>query len=158
MNTRLLALAVALCGGSVAHAESPLDKVRPFFKQHCHECHGPSKQANDLRFDTLGTDLSKREALELWQGALDQLNTGTMPPKGKPKPDAKEVAATVRALTAELKAAYAKLESTGGKTVVRRLNRYELRNTLRDLLHLGDAADFRPDVMVKLEDRNGDGV
>jgi hypothetical protein len=158
VKPRLLVLAVVVCGGSVAHAESPLENLRPFLKQHCQECHGPTKRSNDLRFDTLGTDLSKRESLELWQGILDQLNAGTMPPKGKPRPDAKEAAAAVRTVTAELKAAYAKLVSTGGKTVVRRLNRYELRNTLRDLLYLDGAADFRPDVMVKLEDRNGDGV
>lgn len=158
MKAHLLALAAVVFGSTVALAESPLDKLRPFLKQHCQECHGPTKQANDLRFDTLGTDLTKRESLEGWQGILDQLNAGTMPPKGKPKPDAKEAAVTIRTLTAELKSAYAKLDSTGGKTVVRRLNRYELRNSLRDLLHLDGAADFRPDVMVKLEDRNGDGV
>lgn len=158
MKHLLIALAAAMFGTPFTHADSPLDKLRPFLKQHCQECHGPTKQANELRFDTLASDLTKKEALEVWQGILDQLNAGTMPPKGKSKPDAKESAATIRVLTADLKAAYAKLESTGGKTVVRRLNRYELRNTLRDLLYLAGAADFRPDVMVKLEDRNGDGV
>lgn len=158
MKASLLALLVALFVGATAPAESPLEKLRPFLKQHCQECHGPTKQANDLRFDTLGVDPAKPDTLGVWQGILDQLNAGTMPPKGKPKPDAKEAASTVRILTVELKAAYAKLASTGGKTVVRRLNRYELRNSLRDLLYLDGAADFRPDVMVKLEDRNGDGV
>lgn len=158
MKAHLFTLAVVFVVGSGVRAESPLDKLRPFFKQHCQDCHGPTKQANDLRFDTLGTDLSKPDTLAVWQNILDQLNAGTMPPKGKPKPDARETASTIRTLTAELKVAYAKLSSTGGKTIVRRLNRYELRNSLRDLLYLDGAADFRPDVMVKLEDRNGDGV
>lgn len=142
----------------LAQSDSPLDKVRPFLKQHCFECHGSRKQENDLRFDTLGTDLTKKEALEVWRGILDQLNAGTMPPKGKPRPDANQSRAVIATLTAQLKAAYAQQKSTGGKTVLRRLNRYELRNTLRDLLYLDGAADFRPDVMVKLEDRNGNGV
>jgi hypothetical protein len=135
-----------------------MDGLRPFLRRHCQECHGPTKQANEIRLDTLGADLSRPDVLETWQGVLDQLNAGTMPPKGTPRPDTKESAAVIATLTVELKAAYAKLGATGGKTVIRRLNRYELRNTLRDLLLLEGAADFRPDVMVKLEDRDGNGV
>ncbi len=135
-----------------------LEQLRPFLRRHCQECHGPMRQANDLRFDNLGLDLSHPDTLAAWQGIVDQLNSGAMPPRGKQRPEPVELAAAIRLLTAELKAAYARLESTGGRTVMRRLNRLELRNTLRDLLYLEGAADFRPDVMVKLEDRNGDGV
>jgi mono/diheme cytochrome c family protein len=135
-----------------------LERIRPFLRRHCQECHGPDRQANDLRFDNLSGDLTQPDNLTAWQEIVDQLNLGTMPPKNQPRPDPAELASVIGTLTDELKAAYARLESTGGKTVLRRLNRFELRNTLRDLLYLDGAADFRPDVMVKLEDRNGDGV
>jgi len=148
----------AIASPNLLHADSPLDASRSFLKQHCFECHGPKKQANNLRFDTLGNDLAKKAEAEVWQGILDQLNAGTMPPKGKPRPDAKEAASVIQLLTTQLKEAYAKSSSTGGKTLLRRLNRLEFRNTLRDLLFLEGTADFQPDVMVKLEDRNGDGV
>ena len=39
-------------------AASPLDKLRPFLRKHCYECHGAKTQENDKRFDSLGTKLS----------------------------------------------------------------------------------------------------
>ena len=62
-------------------ANPDLEVHRPFIKAHCIECHGPEKQKGDLRFDQLGTDLSDLQTLETWQGILDQLNLGEMPPK-----------------------------------------------------------------------------
>ena len=76
-------------------ADDVLVGLGPFFAQHCHECHGPDKQKNDIRFDTLGTDLSDKRTLETWQGALDQLNLGEMPPKKKARPDREEVSKVV---------------------------------------------------------------
>ena len=72
----LMVIPLGLCG-----AESPLETVRPFLKQHCYQCHGAKKQENDKRFDSLGTELSKLETLVAWQGILDQLNLGEMPPE-----------------------------------------------------------------------------
>lgn len=80
-----------------------------------------------------------------------------MPPPKKPQPSASEVAGFTKVLTARLDEAYAKRQSTGGTTVLRRLNRTELRNTLRDLLYL-DGPDFRdPAVGPNLEDPSGSG-
>ena len=69
-------------------------------RTHCLECHGPDKQKNEIRFDTLGTDLTDRRTLEIWQDALDQLNLGEMPPKKAAQPEradtAKFIDASVR--------------------------------------------------------------
>jgi len=154
----VLALIASLTTSLVFADESPLEKARPFLKQHCYECHGPEKQKNDLRFDTLGTSLAQQETLATWQAILDELNLGSMPPESKPQPKAEEIAAIVETLSTELRQAYAKLKSVGGKTVARRLNRFEVRSTLRDLLFLEDHNDFRADMVPKLEDRNGNGV
>ena len=134
-----------------------LNDLKPFLKQNCFECHGPEKQKNDLRFDTLDIDLSDNRTLEVWQEILDQLNLGEMPPQKKPQPPRAEVDKVVDALTARLKIAYAKQRSTGGKTVLRRLNRHELRNTFRDLLYL-HGAEYSPDAAgSRLIDNNGNG-
>ena len=137
-------------------AEDSLENLKPFLQKHCFSCHGPQKQKNDRRFDTIGTDLSDRKILEAWQDMLDQVNLGEMPPKKKPQPDSEERKKFVGALTGSLQAAYARLRSTGARTVIRRLNRIELRNTLRDLLYLNGAA-FRPGAVAKLVDNNGNG-
>ncbi|MEM7392208.1 MAG: DUF1595 domain-containing protein, partial [Verrucomicrobiota bacterium] len=151
-----LTLSALLCSPAAA-TPSKLSELRPFLKQHCFDCHGPEKQKGDIRLDTLGDDLTQHTTLEIWQGVLDQLNLGDMPPAKRPRPEQKDVEATVETLTRVLQDAYAKARSTDGQTVLRRLNRHELRNTFRDLLYL-NGADFRPDVGgSRLVDNNGNG-
>jgi len=134
---------------TTAEADDSLKGLKPFLQKYCISCHGPEKQKNDRRFDTIATDLTNREVLEAWQEMLDQVNLGEMPPKKKPQPSPEERKRFVEDLTGSLEAAYAKLRSTGARTVIRRLNRIELRNTLRDLLYLNGAA-FRPGPVAKL--------
>jgi hypothetical protein len=136
---------------------NPLERAQPFLEHHCYDCHGSEKQKGDLRFDTLGNDLTEIETLEIWQGILDQLNLGEMPPRKAPQPKQKEVIPIVNLLSGELTKAYEQARSTGGQTVLRRLNRHELRNTLRDLLYL-NGAHYRPDAAgSRLIDNNGNG-
>ena len=134
-----------------------LTDLRPFLAEHCFDCHGPEKQEGDYRFDTLKGDLAEIETLETWQNILDQLNLGEMPPKKEPQPTQEERLPVVEELTALLSTFYEKQRSTGGRTVLRRLNRHELRNTLRDLLYL-DGPQYRPDAAgSRLVDNNGNG-
>jgi hypothetical protein len=133
-----------------------LDQLQPFLEQHCISCHGPKKQKNDIRFDVLSHDLTDIPTLETWQGVLDQLNLGEMPPEDEPQPKQEEIDQVIKILTAQLKLAYAQQKSTGAQTVIRRLNRDELRNTLRDLLYLNGAA-YAPGQTSRLVDNNGNG-
>ncbi|MFM7842842.1 MAG: DUF1592 domain-containing protein [Planctomycetota bacterium] len=151
-------LILAPVGAEVRAQPAPLEQVRPFLQQHCYECHGPQVQKNELRFDNLETTLKQPEIIATWQSILDELNLGAMPPETNPQPPPAEVAKVIDLIGGELRQTYAKLKSTGGQTVARRLNRYEVRSTLRDLLYLEDHQDFRPDLVAKLEDRNGNGV
>ena len=152
----ILCLLVMTLPVTLLGAESPLDSLRPFLKQHCYACHGAKKQENDKRFDSLGTDLSKVETLAAWQEILDQLNLGEMPPKEKPQPAVKETTRVIELLTPRLKEAYALRRSTGAQTVARRLNRFELRGTIRDLLYIKDP-ELRIGNVARLVDNNGNG-
>ena len=149
-------LIVAVVASDV-YAESPLEKARPFLKQYCFACHGSKEQKGDYRFDTLGTDLSDLQTLETWQGILDQLNLGEMPPRERPQPKFEDTAKLIKALTPVLREAYAARKSTGGQAVIRRLNKFELRNTLRDLFYINHP-DFDPTVVSGLYDFNGNGI
>ena len=113
---------------------SPLEQVRPFLARYCTECHGAEVQENSKRFDNLQDDLTNIETLQLWQGIVDQLNLGDMPPKDSLQPNDAEITKVIKLLTPRLQNAYAELKSTGAQTVARRLNLFELRNTVRDLL------------------------
>ena len=152
-----LTLSASLMATSRATADDSLRKLVPFLKQHCHECHGGTEPEGDIRLDTLSHDLRQRGNIEIWQKVLDQLNLGEMPPKEHPQPTGSEVATAVEILTPALAKAYEAARSSGGHTVLRRLNRHELRNTFRDLLYL-NGADYRPDTTgSKLTDNNGNG-
>jgi hypothetical protein len=103
------------------------------------------------------SDLSDTLTLELWQNVVDQLNLGEMPPEKKPQPPSAERERVINEMTAVLKLAYAEKRSTGQQAVIRRLNKFELRNTLRDLFHL-QHPDFHPTVVSGLYDFNGNGI
>ena len=153
----LVVCLTALTAQIQTKADQALVKLTPFLSEHCISCHGPEKQKGEIRFDTLGKDLSKVQNLEIWQGMLDQLNLGQMPPKKQPQPTHDEAKMAIDLLTHSLAVAYQKAQSTGGQTVLRRLNRHELRNTFRDLLHL-KGAEYRPDAAgSRLVDNNGNG-
>jgi hypothetical protein len=130
----------------------------PFLQKYCYDCHGPDKQKGDIRFDQLGSDLADEDSLILWQAVVDQLNLGDMPPKKRElQPTLPERQATVDSMTTTLLAAYGARHSTGRQAVIRRLNKFELRNTLRDLFYL-EHPDFHPSVVSGIYDFNGNGL
>ncbi len=141
---------------TAASAGKSLDDVRPFLKKYCTECHGAEVQENSKRFDNLKTDLKDFTTLQLWQGIVDQLNLGDMPPKDSLQPSGDEIADVIDRLTPVLRDAYAQHKSTGAQTVTRRLNRFELRNTVRDLLYINDP-ELRIGNKPRLVDNNGNG-
>jgi len=110
------------------------ETVRPILARHCYECHGPQKSKGDLRLDRLGTDFSVDATRESWRRALEQLNAGSMPPKAKPRPAPAELRTLTAWMGAGLDAAESVRRAKEGRVVVRRLNRNEYQNTIRDLL------------------------
>jgi mono/diheme cytochrome c family protein len=128
-----LAMAVASPG-----AAEPKPQVEPqlavFFEKNCIACHGPKKSKGDLRLDQITADLSQRENFERWHEIATRIQSGDMPPKKEPRPEPTQAAAVVRHITARLDEAAAKRRATEGRVVLRRLNRVEYENTVRDLL------------------------
>ena len=104
-----------------------------FVTEHCLRCHGEKKAKGDLRLDRLDADLSKPATSARWREILERVRAGEMPPKDEPRPDAAQAQAFVRRLDARLADAAAKRRAQG-RVVLRRLNRTEYENTVRDLL------------------------
>lgn len=129
----------ALASGSVAQAAPDLASptIRTFLGTYCAECHGPEKQKADRRFDQLAFPIDRADALIEVQAIIDNLNLGEMPPDDADKqPTPAEVTAVVAHLTKLAADAQVRLASTGGQTVLRRLNRREYLNTVSDLFAL----------------------
>jgi len=112
------------------------EKIAPFFEKHCYKCHGENKQKADRRFDLLSFPISDEDQLVDYQDALDQLNLGEMPPEDEIRPDPNELKRTIEWLTVAISDAQKKQLSTGGETVLRRLNKREYLHTISDLFYL----------------------
>lgn len=129
--------ALTVCSSAIA---APPEFLQPFLKANCLACHGPEKQEGKLRLDTLATDFTQGETARQWVEVMDQLNRGEMPPDDRPRPDAAAQQQVVKWIAAELRDAERKSRSSGGRVVLRRMNRTEYANTIRDLL----AINFLP--------------
>jgi hypothetical protein len=110
------------------------EKQRHFLQSYCTECHGEEKQKGRLRLDDIAFSLDSVEHADRWQKILNQVNSGEMPPEDARQPSAGAKTDFLEALSQTLVAARRSLGDSGGKSVVRRLNRREYANTVRDLL------------------------
>ena len=80
-----------------------------------------------------------------WQSIQNRLRADEMPPEDQPRPDAKQVAAVIQWIDARLVGVAARRKAEG-RTVLRRLNRVEYQNTVRDLLGVDvDLKDLLPE-------------
>ena len=111
-----------------------------FLATYCNDCHGAQKQKGDRRFDTLALPVAKTDTLIELKDILDQINLGEMPPKKSKQPSSDEQKAFIEQITQELTKGRQALASTGGSTVLRRLNRTEYLRTIGDLFSLNMAA------------------
>ena len=128
-------IVAALAPDRAATVKSQLDPpLAAFFEKNCIKCHGPEKSKGDLRLDQLAPEFSQREDFERWREIATRIESGEMPPKKEARPDAAQAAMVVRLITARLGEAAAKRRATEGRVVLRRLNRVEYENTVRDLL------------------------
>lgn len=120
----------------VAAADFQKD-VKPILLRRCVSCHGPEDVNGNVRLDTLSTNLVKDSAAaETWHDVLNVLNLGEMPPEDETPLTTQERDILTGWITEQIERAVQVRQSTGGQVVIRRLNRTEYRNTMRDLLGL----------------------
>lgn len=131
-------LSFALLGFSVFSAEKSTvtynESIKPLLEKHCVQCHGSKKQKGDFRIDNLNPDMINGPNADFWHEALNQINDGEMPPEDEKQFSEKELELVTGWLEQELHKAAAHRNSTGGRQVMRRMNRYEYHYTLKDLL------------------------
>ena len=151
---------LVIAAGSIAQADVAIPK---FLTKHCARCHGGRVQKAERRFDTLPDRIGKLDDLERYQEIVDQLNLESMPPEGEPQPTAAERGKAIEELTQKLKIARTELRSTGGHGVLRRLNSWEYRQSIGDLLSINvdvwnPAEHFPEEVKIDGFDNNGAGL
>ena len=134
----------ALAGNSRAE---PNEVISQFLGKYCLECHDTDIKKADREFETFELPLKAEMDLVSAKEIIDQLTLKEMPPKKADQPSEEERLAVVRALREGVASARGKIESTGARTVMRRLSNREYEQTLATLFNrrvdtLGLTADF----------------
>jgi mono/diheme cytochrome c family protein len=150
----LLTLAAVRTGRPTAAREPEKDipasypaTVRPLVEKYCLGCHSTKAKKGSLDLERFATLDDVRKDVKVWQGVIEQLEAGEMPPKDKPQPTAeekKQLLAWVRTfLDAEARAR----SGDPGYVPLRRLSNAEYNYTVRDLtgVDLQPAREFPAD-------------
>jgi mono/diheme cytochrome c family protein len=131
-------VAIALFSGRGPGAEADAAKerflkdVQPVLKDNCYSCHGGNQKKGNVSLDARKTEAILRDPA-LWARALRNVRAGIMPPAKYPRLSAEEL----KQLESWIKTDGFGLDPRDpdpGRVTLRRLNRIEYRNTIRDLL------------------------
>ncbi len=121
-------------------------EIKPVLNQFCFDCHRPDKKKGDLVLTEYKDAAAVQKDRKTWEKVLLNIRGRDMPPDGKPQP----TQAQRDLLTAWIEGEIFKVDCTNpdpGRVTIRRLNRSEYNNTIRDLLGVDfqPAADFPAD-------------
>jgi cytochrome c5 len=137
-----LAVAVVLCVQAGTSAQQP--NRREVLDKYCVSCHNERVKTAGLMLDRI--DIAQPGAApEIWEKVARKMRMGTMPPPNMPQPSNDDRRALVTWLETSLDAASVHTPNPGRTETLRRLNRTEYQNAVRDLLALDiDAAALLP--------------
>jgi hypothetical protein len=111
-----------------------------FLKKHCLGCHSGEKPKADLALDKFPDDAALLKDRKTWVRVLDALKAGEMPPAAKPQPSAVDREAFTKLVNDVFEKHDHTVKPDPGRVTMRRLNRKEYNNTIRDLV----GVDFNP--------------
>jgi hypothetical protein len=122
------------------------ERVQPILETYCYGCHGNGAVEGNRTLDKFDSDESLLQNIELWQAVLKNVRAGIMPPAGENRPSDEER----RALSNWIKFDVFDIDPQNpdpGRATLRRLNRTEYCNTIRDLMGVdyNTAELFPPD-------------
>ena len=139
VDIRPPASAVSAAEPAVATGNFGKDGVA-FLAKHCIACHGPEKKKAGLLLNTFKDEPSLLKDRKTWHKVLRALQSGEMPPQGRPRPALAEVEGFTRLVATVFDHADRTAKRDPGRVTIRRLNRTEYNNTIRDLI----GVDFEP--------------
>lgn len=153
--SRLLLIALASLSAATFAADalstrgqdSYTKQVQPLLEKYCYDCHADGTNKGKFAMDEHKDFASLRADMKLWDHTRQMLVTHVMPPKDKDKPTLEERDALVRWIDDSV-FWFDPARPDPGHVTMRRLNRTEYNNTIRDALLIYDqqpADDFPPD-------------
>jgi Protein of unknown function (DUF1592)/Protein of unknown function (DUF1588)/Protein of unknown function (DUF1587)/Protein of unknown function (DUF1585)/Protein of unknown function (DUF1595)/Planctomycete cytochrome C len=132
-------------------AESPAatrfeESIQPILIDYCYRCHGDGNKKGNIALDNLVKGDGRLANPELWWSVLKNVRAGIMPPAGKPRPAEKDVGLLADWIKRDVFGVDPR-DPDPGRVMIRRMNRVEYRNTVRDLTGFDFKAEeeFPPD-------------
>jgi hypothetical protein len=119
---------------SAASAAEAAPPHPEFLEKHCLRCHDAVSAKGGLDLSALKFDPADPTVFAKWVTVHDRVRDGEMPPKDAKRPREADTGAFLAGLSGKLADADTQRAAGSGRSVWRRLNRYEYENTVRDLL------------------------
>ena len=123
-----------------AAAENFSKRIAPFVAKYCGDCHSGDAPEAKLDLTKYADAASVLRDRKTWRKVFFKLEAGEMPPQDQTQPKPDEIARVTRWIDVQLSRPVAFDEQDPGRMTIRRLNRAEYNNTIRDLM----AIDFHP--------------
>jgi Protein of unknown function (DUF1592)/Protein of unknown function (DUF1588)/Protein of unknown function (DUF1587)/Protein of unknown function (DUF1585)/Protein of unknown function (DUF1595)/Planctomycete cytochrome C len=149
-------------GNTAAEPANYARDIAPLLTKYCTTCHGGEKPKGEfsLEFKTdKEVDAKLARDRQFFERMAEKINAGEMPPASRARPNAAEKSRLVGWIDRDLLALNCQGPRNPGRVTIRRLNRTEYNNTIRDLLHIKDfkpGDDFPADDVGYGFDNNGD--
>ncbi|GAA5481156.1 DUF1592 domain-containing protein [Haloferula sargassicola] len=122
-----------LLTASALAVESWKDQVLPVFENYCYDCHGDGVKKGELDLDRFPNVAAMQANRDVWKRIRQNLTQHLMPPPDEYQPSSDERQALVDWIDAAVFPVDPE-HPDPGRVTLRRLNRTEYQNTLRDLL------------------------
>ena len=120
--------------------------IRPVLEEFCYDCHGDGESRGGVALDAFNSKTNFIAGRDVWWRVLKNLRAGLMPPARKAQPTKEQKQLIAHWIKDDVFEANP-LNPDPGRVTIRRLNRVEYQNTIRDLLGVDfDAVgEFPPD-------------
>jgi hypothetical protein len=143
--------------------DDQMHSVTEFIGTFCKDCHGHGSDEGERNFDGFTLPIKTVGQLVTADEIIDQLTLKLMPPPDGSQPDDKQRLNILQTLRQSIADARESFDSTGGRTVMRRLSNREYENTMAALFNrrvdtLGLTANFPKDTTTNHMDTIGESL
>jgi hypothetical protein len=114
--------------------------VTPFVEKYCLSCHAADKPEAGLSLKKYSDEKGMLNDRRTWERVFELVTSSQMPPRDEPQPSVEEKSKLLDYLHEKLHKIDCSKPADPGRVTVRRLNRAEYNNTIRDLMEI----PFRP--------------
>lgn len=137
LSLRCLIALISLTAAASAQQQPPQSyekDIKPLLEKYCYDCHGDGAKKGDVVLDADASEAAIVKNRKLWTGVMFHVEQWTMPPPDKKNQPAKAERESLVHWLDNLLNPVDPANPDPGRVTIRRLNRVEYNNTVRDLL------------------------